>query len=293
MKENSTYFGQEGDKNLPDSFRENPFSVPENYFSDLAGNIQSIVKLTAKTDPESNPFTVPTGYFEGLSSVLKMEIKKDGIFRKTGFTTPADYFENAQQAILGQVKIESIQSPEEIVFQTAPNYFNTLQSRIMNAIEEDKGLDSVEEDGFSVPAAYFENAKVSILAKIKEDNVVEFVPNQQEETPVRKISVYRKWSKYVAAACLVSILGIGSYSYLNSTDQPTLTAATDNTELSEIPDEEIANYLAQSGDAEDLIFFSNYNEEIQEDHSTHAHDEDGICENVKEKDIEDYLNYML
>lgn len=293
MKENSTYFGHEEDKNLPDSFRENPFSVPENYFSDLAGNIQSVVKLSAQIDPASNSFTIPTGYFEGLSAALKMEINKNGRFRKTGFTTPTAYFENSKQALIGQVKIESIQQPEEIVFQTNPNYFNTLQSRIMNAIEEDKEFDSVEDDGFAVPATYFESSKASILAKIKNDNVVELIPNQQEDTPVRKISAYKKWSRYAAAACLVSILGIGSYSYLNSTDEPTLAAASDHTELSEIPDEAIANYLAQSGDAEDLMFFSNYSEEIQEDHSTHAHDENGICENVKEEDIEDYLNYML
>ena len=294
MKDNNTYFGHEEEKNLPNFLRKNPFSVPEQYFNTLTSQIKSSVQLHQIQDKASLPFSLPERYFDESQTILSWEIKKDILFRKTGFTTPQDYFESSKQVLLQEVKLSSFKESQETVFDTPPNYFTQLQASILQKIEEDKGAEFVESDGFAVPDAYFENSKQAIIAHIASEYTTtspSVVVSQKPATSVRKLNDYRLWIKYAAAACLLAVLGIGSYSYLSGPELQNATAQ--NEELSTISDEEIANYLAQYGDAEDHIFFSNYELSAEDIHADHTHDETGVCKNVKAEDIEDYLNYML
>jgi hypothetical protein len=65
--------------------KENPFSVPENYFESLADNIQQKINSIPELERinKENPFQVPENYFESLPSAVREKIagnKKKNIF---------------------------------------------------------------------------------------------------------------------------------------------------------------------------------------------------------------------
>lgn len=79
----------EPEKNAPGLSKlkkENPFSIPENYFESLADNIQQ--KIQAIPDLErtkkENPFLVPPDYFDALPTTIQQRIvdskKKERVF---------------------------------------------------------------------------------------------------------------------------------------------------------------------------------------------------------------------
>lgn len=80
--------------------RITPYRVPDNYFNDLTGHLQSVFTLNNLTTEKSG-FTVPSNYFEELNEQIKSRIVVEQ-FRSVGFTTPSNYFEKLQTSILDQ-----------------------------------------------------------------------------------------------------------------------------------------------------------------------------------------------
>ena len=83
--------------------RENPFSVPPNYFDELPENIQILVKNRPVDLPTmSTPFLVPDGYFENLSTRIMTQIENkelNELPQQTPFSVPKGYFDELPSKI--------------------------------------------------------------------------------------------------------------------------------------------------------------------------------------------------
>lgn len=104
-------------------------------------------------------------------------------------------------------------------------YFDQLPARIENRIALENINTLVPSDGFTVPQGYFSDLSERINFRLDH--------KKPENKPVRRL--IRSWISYSAAAC-ISIL-IGSVIYFNS------AYYSFDQQLSEVPDQEIINYL--------------------------------------------------
>ena len=89
--------------------KKNPFTVPENYFSELKANIHSRCVIEDARFSEEEEFSVPEGYFESLSTQISDRIAEENIRALApadGFTVPADYFTGLEQRILAKVRTD-------------------------------------------------------------------------------------------------------------------------------------------------------------------------------------------
>ena len=241
MKEENTYYDGMEGPNLPDSLRNNPFVVPEGYFAKLRDQLQLQLKMAQHADKDTEPWKVPEGYFEAVS-----------------------------EQILTQVNIENQTSREEFTVPTG--YFDQLTDRIQGAIMAEKLKEQVVHSGFTVPEGYSKQLEEAILSRT--------TGSQKNETKVRKLPV-RQWVQYVAAACVLFVIGIASYKSITDT----VTPRAFESHLTSIADDEIINYLSASNESEDMIYMMEY---------LSPNDESaGICKEIQGDDIEDYLNYAL
>ena len=63
--------------------------------------------------------------------------------------------------------IDNIKNPG---FKTPDNYFDTVEDKLMNAIQQENNLIQVKESGFKTPSDYFDNLEDVILNKIDKKN---------------------------------------------------------------------------------------------------------------------------
>lgn len=81
--------------------RITPYRVPDNYFNDLTGQLNSFAALGSFAQNEKYGFTVPPNYFEELNDQITSRITLEQ-FKGVGFTTPSNYFDKLQTSILNQ-----------------------------------------------------------------------------------------------------------------------------------------------------------------------------------------------
>lgn len=271
MKETNTYHEGMGDLNLPESLRVNPFSIPPDYFEGLTARTNAYA-LFAHSDPAQPSFEVPANYFVNLSETILAQVKLakgNTLQENAGMDLPPNYFEALRTSILAQKNLADLQEPAA---QTVPvNYFETLNNQIQHRIQEEKLKDKVAVTGFTTAEGYFETLTTSITAKTKaEAKVINF--------PQRG---FQRWIQYAAAACVTTILSVGSYYAVSTKDQPALQQE----QLATVSDAEILNYLAYSMDSNDLMYVM---EAIYQ-----PSDEEEVVKHVDKDDIKDYLKYML
>lgn len=81
--------------------KENPFTVPDDYFTDLHVHLSSIARLD-RLKQDNGGFQTPEGYFENLAeqtaSLTKIGNMSE-ITADSGFGVPEGYFSHLQQAI--------------------------------------------------------------------------------------------------------------------------------------------------------------------------------------------------
>ena len=81
--------------------RDNPFTVPSNYFEELRKRTNHAVFLDSLKTEENCGFTVPENYFSTLEGSINTEIGlaefKDD--KNQGFEVPSNYFETLQHKI--------------------------------------------------------------------------------------------------------------------------------------------------------------------------------------------------
>ena len=149
------------------------------------------------------------------------------------YSVPSGYFEKMADEIGSQVRIISLENNSN-TFTLPENYFDLLSSSLNSRIKLEE-LKDVEV--FSTPENYFMDLEDRINSQIKN------VASDRPSPIIKKIS--RKWIVYAAAACITTVIGIGLY--FNQNEQPTI-----NTQLAQIPEEQIIDYLQLYSDAGDV-----------------------------------------
>ncbi|WP_223581084.1 hypothetical protein [Sphingobacterium sp. GVS05A] len=352
MKENSTYHDGLESNHLPESLRENPFGVPENYFSDLESRIIAQVKWIECKD--ESIFKVPEGYFDSLPDVvlskiaadsLKAQVAGDGfaipeqysdkltenIFHRIseenlkekiqsdGFAVPVDYHTDLGDTIFARVaEAELKEAISTDGFDLPVNYHADLEETIFARIAEAELKEVISTDGFDLPVNYHADLEETIFARIAEEKLKDTVPatgfdlpphyfdtlsdkiigaiqdikEERGSTPIRRLGKPKKWyTRYAVAASFTAMLGLGGYWGYQFQQQNTI--AQDNVaeeqlsqHLSEIPKQEIINYLSASASGDDIIYMSQYTDETNLPTK-------GFGTNISKQEIEDYLNYTL
>jgi len=318
MKENGTYHDGLESTNLPASLRENPFGVPENYFSDLESKIITQVKLVACKD--ESIFEVPEGYFDNLSDAILCKIAEDKLKEKVttdGFEIPVQYASELSSNIFNRISEDKLK--ETIVsdgFILPTDYNQTLENSIFARIAEQELKAAIPTDGFTVPVGYEEALESTIFAHITAEQLKETIvepgfdipqhyfetlsdriidtvqEHEKDNTPIYQISRRKKWYvRYAVAASFAAMLSIGGYwGYQYQQQDATLGEGVAEEQLSqhlsEIPKQEIINYLAASASGDDMIYMSQYTDEANLPTK-------GVGSNISKQEIEDYLNYTL
>lgn len=230
--------------------KNNPFTVPVGYFEEAGERILSLVKLEElKSGNPAQGFTVPENYFDTLNANIQSRINIENAVNneQPGFIVPSNYFEQLTNNIQSRINVEAAINSESTGFTVPENYFSNLEQQISSRIAVEKVLETNTGE-FTVPDNYFEKLNKNILNKTVNQEVV-----------VRKTIVRKMWAsntfKYATAACLALIIGAGvilreaatpvthSHSYLH-------------TQLSEVPVDEIKDYLELRNDGNDPLIES-------------------------------------
>jgi hypothetical protein len=224
--------------------KNNPFTVPVGYFEEASQRILSLVKLEEKKKSDSSQgFSIPENYFDTLNANIQSRIiiEKAVDTEHPDFAVPANYFEQLTNNIQSRINIEAAFNGETTGFTVPENYFNDLEQQISSRIAVEEILENTGE--FTVPDKYFEKLNKSILNKtVNKGEVV-------RKTIVRKLFASNTF-KYATAACLALIVGAGVF--LRQAAAPAAHSKTYlHTQLSEVPVDEIKNYLELHIDATD------------------------------------------
>ena len=152
------------------------------------------------------------------------------------FTVPSGYFEDLSNSLKSRVLIESVRFNGEDGFKVPHNYFEELSSRIENSVSVKNIRSLAPSEGFALPESYFDELSERINLRLKESS--------ERKTPVRRL--FNSWVGYAAAACITVMIATGIY----------FNSGTYNfsEQLSEVPDEEIINYLQAHSTAGDTPF---------------------------------------
>jgi len=113
----------------------NPFTVPAGYFDDLGDRIVAFKNLDElKSKGFSDGFTVPDKYFEELTGNIQSRIAIKSALNSDddGFAVPEGYFENLQQQIQGRIFVEEALGEPAEHFAVPEGYFDKLNESILN-----------------------------------------------------------------------------------------------------------------------------------------------------------------
>jgi hypothetical protein len=114
----------------------NPFTVPAGYFSDLGDRIVAFKNLDElKNKGSFGDFTVPDNYFEELTGNIQSRIAVESGLNTTdpGFTVPDGYFENLQQQIQSRIFVEEALGEPAEHFSVPAGYFDKLNKDILDS----------------------------------------------------------------------------------------------------------------------------------------------------------------
>lgn len=250
---------------------KNYFSVPENYFEELADNINA--NLFIRTLPVTNPYFIPKNYFVNLPGLIVEKVQLNeglnlaGINKTTGLSVPDGYFESLAGNILNKIKNNPVNEVQQELQELSPLLSGIPKTNV-----------------YSVPVNYFNELKPS----------VEKAEEQEESTKVIQLGNHtRKWINYAAAACIGAVLFGGGYLFFNKkTNQPqdlpnNYAAAFSNMdiqkEISSLSDDAITNYLNKNSN---MAVYTNFNESDQ----LPSMDVQTLLQNVSDEEIQQYLN---
>ncbi len=146
------------------------------------------------------------------------------------FKVPTNYFEDLEKRIQSEVFLDTLKLNSD-GFKTPTNYFEGLSQQIINQI---KLQETISQDlGFDVPQNYFEDAKQITLKSV-----------QVKRTGIAKV-INLSLIRYAAAACILMMTSFGIYFNIHQSKNL-------SSQLSEIPNEDIENYLQQHVDNGDV-----------------------------------------
>ena len=196
--------------------------------------------------------------------------------RVNSFHVPEGYFDTLADQIRGRLAEQHLKSlVADPGFDVPQGYFEESESAILGRIAEQKLKDKVTTDGYQIPTGYFDTLAARIMDKTPE-----------RHTPIRKLPT-RSWLRYAAAAVAIFI-ALGAYWYLNSADSIPTDVHDTQASLHHISKDELVHYLVQVTEGVELIELAT---DLNNAEVTDTPFE--IDEQLKDKEIEEYLNYML
>jgi hypothetical protein len=177
------------------------------------------------------------------------------------FAVPSKYFDSLSETLHSISLIESVRFENEEEFSTPKGYFKELEKHIKTKAALENSQELLKTSGFNTPEDYFSDLSQKIEAKIKQQDIS------------RKKSIFKSWISYSAAACITMI--IGSVVYFN------LKSDSISRDLSNIPDQEIINYLQiHSTVSDNLVIIENLSDDgLQQ-----------VSNDVSAEEIEQYIN---
>jgi hypothetical protein len=177
------------------------------------------------------------------------------------FTVPSKYFDSLSETLHSISLIESVRFENEEEFSFPKGYFKELEKHIKTKTALENSQNLPKTIGFRTPEDYFSDLTQKIEAKIK-----------QQDVPIKK-SIFKSWISYSAAACITMI--IGSVVYFN------LKSDSITSDLSNIPDQEIINYLQIHSTVSDNQFII---ENLSDDGLQQ------VSNDISVQEIEQYIN---
>ena len=204
-----------------------------------------------------NLYSVPEGYFNVLSEDVLLAVNENSPIEMQGSEVPAGYFDGLADSIMSRINASSDDDISPLlanlkgirVFDTPEGYFESVPEAIMGKIRINEAEDEVSPllDGlknirvYEVPAGYFNELPGTILKKIS--------------GPAKVVTMQKRPSffRYAAAAAITGILGISLFSVFDNKKtadpEPISVASKVNLDegLSNVSDNDIVNYLKESG----------------------------------------------
>jgi hypothetical protein len=113
----------------------NPFTVPAGYFSDLGDRIVAFKNLDElKSKGSFGDFTVPDNYFEELTGNIQSRIAVESALNTAnpGFTVPDGYFDSLEQQIKSRIFVEEALGEPAGQFTVPEGYFDNLSAIILD-----------------------------------------------------------------------------------------------------------------------------------------------------------------
>ena len=266
---------------LADISNQDVYQTPRGYFDTLADQLMNRIKTAQFSHAKELPFTVPTGYFEGFAEKMISRIKAgeatsaseeleiispflSRIDKKMPFSTPGGYFTELADNLAAEL------GAIEFVNENQDNPYPVLNSL------KDKNV-------YETPAGYFDGLAGSVLASIKQSQQAKVIPFAKKRT----------WLKYAAAAVVIGVIGTASLlffhkpvspnnsdpvqglsmisdqemiNYLEVQSTPSVSADASNSIasidinendardlLSDVPDDELQQYVDEHVSSKDLI----------------------------------------
>jgi len=130
--------------------KKNPFSVPDEYFSNLKDHITSRCLIEDARFNNEEEFSVPAGYFESLIDQTESRISEQAIrdlAPTSGFIIPEGYFNTLPQRILASAAGAS-KPAEAIVKPIRSNWLKYAAAACLTAILGSVLIFSNREDSF-------------------------------------------------------------------------------------------------------------------------------------------------
>ncbi|WP_207532785.1 hypothetical protein [Desertivirga arenae] len=205
----------------------------------------------------ANPFTVPDNYFtdsqEQISARLAIESLTGGM-KDGAFAVPEGYFDNLNEQIIARLKLEEhAEDGTENGFTLPEGYFDELSGNIYSRILLDE-IPGLKDNSYTIPDNYFESLQGRILAKTTE-------ASEEKTAKIRRLSV--PWLQYAAAACVTVMIGTGIFLNYSKKQDSDINSALSKVPDQEIvhylevnsttgDGEVIAEHLLQTGKQPDI-----------------------------------------
>ena len=195
--------------------------------------------------------------------------------KRNPFTVPEGYFKTLQEQLDSRLYLLRLEKEDGLQnkFTVPEGYFDTLKAQIEGEIIAEELKTKITGNSFAVPEGYFNTLTDRINERISEP--VKVVSFRSQKSPA--------WINYAAAACILVAVSTGLYFNIhnNTVNTPAESAFT---QLSNVSDEEIIDYLQFSSTRADLpVLIENVGEQI----TTPT-----IGEDISSEDVQSYLNSL-
>ena len=220
--------------------------------------------------PAVNVYQAPEGYFDGLAADLLFKVSEGSGAGNSnaGMQVPEGYFDGLAGTIMARIKMEEVTDSQVLpgylqhtnVYEVPQGYFEQLPAAIMAKLQQ--GHQENEGDEFSAILSAAKGINVYQVPDGYFDGFASTVTKQITQ-PAKVVSMGKRPTvfRYAAAAVITGILGFSLFSIFKSSDtgiseeraaivQQGKQIAIENrfdSELETITDDEIVQYLTNSG----------------------------------------------